>query len=108
MVEFLSLLVAVLGAGILVFGVMLFVANRVQRRRVANVVGPYLVRIGTRHGKGRDGDDLVDQFETLVDARLAAQAALLASELDEIAGFVLGARADGHWDVIDRVDVLTK
>ncbi|MCP4963358.1 MAG: hypothetical protein GY925_29335 [Actinomycetia bacterium] len=104
-VELISLLVALLGAAILLFGLGLFVANRVNRRRLAGVSGPFLVRVGSPKGRGRDGEDLDDRFESLDEARAAAQEALLTRS-DELVAHVLGQRPDGQWDVVDRVDVL--
>ncbi len=101
------LFLGALAAAILLFSVALFVSRRILKHRLANVAGPYLVRIGLPGGRGRDGDDLDTTFETLEEARQAATAALLTHEDDAVVAFVLGQRDDQQWDVIDRVDVLT-
>ena len=96
-IELVSLLLALLGASILLFGVALFVSNKVN--------GPYLVRIGPAKGRGRDGDDLEERFDSLDAARSAAEQALLGWPERAVA-HVLGQRTDGDWDVVDRVEVL--
>lgn len=104
-IELVSLLVALLGAAIVLFGVALFVANKLNDRRAQSVVGPYLVRIGPAKSRGRDGDDLEQRFDSLDEARVAANEALLGRPERAVA-HVLGQRSDGEWDVIDRVEVL--
>lgn len=104
---FAGLALGALALAILLFMSSLLVARRVLKRRTANVVGPYLVRIGSAKGRGRDGVDLATQFDSLDEARSAASAALLEHPDDDVVAHVLGRRPDDEWDVIDRVDVLT-
>jgi hypothetical protein len=102
-----GLALGVLAVAILGFGAALLIARRVMKRRIASIVGPYLVRVGPAKGRGREGTDLEHEFDTLADAQEAARSALLTWPDDDVSAFVLGCRADDEWDVVDRVDVLT-
>lgn len=101
-------LLGLLALLILGFWVTLMVTRQIVKRRLENVVGPFLVRVGPPKGRGRLGTDLPERFETLDGAKEAATAALLVHPNDEDVGYILGRRDDDQWDVVDRVDVLTK
>lgn len=98
----------VLAVATIAFAVAMGAARTVQRARARRHVGVYRVRIGPARGRGIDGDDL-DGDETSLDAaRARARAHLLARDVDGAVAFVLAARDDGEWDVVDRIDVLAR
>ncbi len=101
-------LLGLLAVLILGFSLTLMVTRQIVKRRLDNVVGPFLVRLGPPKGRGRQGQNLPDRFDTLEAAQEAATAALLGHPNDDDVAYILGRREDDQWDVVDRVDVLTK
>lgn len=109
----LSLCLVLLGLATTLFIILLFAARILQRFRARSHVGRYRVRIGPASGNGRTGSDLGDELNTVAEARERATSALVAiAPDDEFAtgsgdvAFILAARDDGGWDVVDRIDVL--
>jgi len=97
----------VLLAGLIaVFAVSLAVGKLVQGWRARRHCGLYRVRIGPAAGRGRDGTDLEEDLQSLDDARAVAREVLVESRQPNHVAFVLAARDDGEWDVVDRIDVL--
>ena len=106
MVLVLSAVLAVLGFVILLFLVALTGGRVLQVVRRRHHVGTYRVRIGPGDARGFEGDDLDGDFGSLAEARTAAKTTLLELDGGSDVAFVLAERADGEWDVVDRVDVL--
>lgn len=109
----LSLGLVVLGLGTVISVVALFTGHLTQRVRARRHTGTYRVRIGSASGRGRAGFDVDGELRSIAEAREYARSELVAvasdDELDKTAdevAFILAARGDGGWDVVDRIDAL--
>jgi len=88
------------------FAVSIAAGKLLQLWRARRHYGLYRVRVGPAAGRGRDGTDVEQDLESLDDARVLAREVLVQGDQPGHVAFVLAARDDGEWDVVDRIDVL--